>query len=120
MGTQYQRLTTPRAWGPEAIQADLACNLEAHHVISQVWLKLPDRIPEAPRSRSDRRVWPWQPKTDPDRHRPLCPQLRPSRRPLPCHGFGAWILLGASPNPKPIPNLEPPPKPKPASIPKLH
>ena len=33
---------------------------------------------------------PWQPKRDPDRHRPLCPQLSPSGRPLPCCGFGAW------------------------------
>ena len=28
MGTQFQRLTTPRAWDPEAMQADSARNLE--------------------------------------------------------------------------------------------
>ena len=33
MGTQFQRLTTPRALGPESVQADSAWNLEAHHVI---------------------------------------------------------------------------------------
>ena len=46
-------------------------------------------------------MWPWQPKRDPDRHRPLCPQLSPSGRPLPCCGFGAWNLLGPNPNPNP-------------------
>ena len=30
MGTQFQRLTTPRAWGSEAVQADSAWNMEAH------------------------------------------------------------------------------------------
>ena len=35
MGTQFQRLTASRAWGPEAVQADSARNLEAHHVFSQ-------------------------------------------------------------------------------------
>ena len=28
MGTQFQGLTASRAWGPEAVQADLARNLE--------------------------------------------------------------------------------------------
>ena len=46
MGTQMQRLTTPRALGPEALQADSAWNLEAHHVVSQARLQLPERIPE--------------------------------------------------------------------------
>ena len=43
-------------------------------------------------------MWPWQPKRDPDRHRPLCPQLSLSGRPLPCCAFGAWSLLGPNPN----------------------
>ena len=46
MGTQFQRLTTPRAWDPEAVQADSARNLEAHHVVSQARLQLHERIPE--------------------------------------------------------------------------
>ena len=53
-------------------------------------------------------MWPWQPKRDPDRHRPLCPQLSPSGRPLPCCGFGAWNLLGPNPNRNPTLNREPP------------
>ena len=62
-------------------------------------------------------MWPWQPKRDPDRHRPLCPQLSPSGRPLHCCGFGAWSLLGPTPNPNPTLIRDPPPKPKPASMP---
>ena len=46
MGTQFQRLTASRAWGPEAVQADSARHLEAHHVVSQARLQLPERIPE--------------------------------------------------------------------------
>ena len=46
MGTQFQRLTTPRAWGPEAVQADSAWNMEAHHDVSQSWLQLPEMITE--------------------------------------------------------------------------
>ena len=72
------------------VKADSARNLEAHDVVSQAWLQLPERILEAPRLGADRRVWPWQPNTDPDQHRPLCPQLGLSRRPRPCCGFGAW------------------------------
>ena len=34
MGTQLKRLTAPRAWDPEAVQADPARNLEANHVVS--------------------------------------------------------------------------------------
>ena len=117
MGTQFQRLTTPRAWGPEAVQADSARNLEAHHVISQARLQLTRGFWRPPLTGADRRMWPWQPKTHPDRHRPLCPQLSPSWRPRPCCGFGAWSLQGHNPNLTPIPKQEPPPKPKPASIP---
>ena len=119
MGTQFQRLTASRAWGPEAVQADSARNLEAHHVVSLARLQLPRGCRRPLRPGAYRRVWPWQPKTDPDRHCPLCSQLSPSGRPLPCCGFGAWSLLGPNPNPNPnpTPNRDPPPKPKPASIP---
>ena len=95
MGTQFQRLTASRAWGPEAVQADSARNLEAHHVISQARLQLPRGFRRPPRPRKEQHVWPWQPKRDPDRHRPLCPQLSPSGRPLPCCGFApgtSWDL----------------------------
>ena len=104
MGTQFQRLTASRAWGPEAVQADSARHLEAHHVVSQARLQLPRGLRRPPRPREEQHVWPWQPKRDPDRHRPLCPQLSPSGRPLPCCGFGAWNLLGPNPNPNPTPN----------------
>ena len=117
MGTHFQRLTASRDWGPEAVQADSARNLEAHHVVSQARLQLPRGFRRPPRPREEQHVWPWQPKRDPDRHRPLCPQLSPSGRPLPCCGFGAWNLLGPNPNPNPTPNRDPPQKPKPASIP---
>ena len=46
MGMQHQSLTTPHAWGPEAVQAHTAWNMEAHHVISQARLQLSERIPE--------------------------------------------------------------------------
>ena len=51
MGTQFQRLRTPLARGPEVVQADSAWNLEAHHVVSQAWLQQRERIPEASSSR---------------------------------------------------------------------
>ena len=51
MGTQCQRLRTPLARGPEAVQADSAWNLEAHHVVSLAPLQLPERILEASSSR---------------------------------------------------------------------
>ena len=47
MGNQFQRLTTPRNWGPEAVHTHLVWNLEAYHVISQARLQLPERTPEA-------------------------------------------------------------------------
>ena len=78
---------------------------------------LPRGFRRPPRLREEQPVLPWQPKRDPDRHRPLCPQLSSSGRPLPCCGFGAWNLLGPNTNPNPTPNRDPPPKPKPASIP---
>ena len=86
MGTQFQRLTTSRAWGPEAVQADSARNLEAHLVVSLARLQLPRGFQRPPRPREEQHVWPWQPKRDPDRHRPLCPQLSPPGRPLPSCG----------------------------------
>ena len=94
MGTQFQRLTASRAWGPDAVQPDSARNLEAHHVVSQARLQLPSGLRRPPRTREEQHVWPWQPKRDPDRQSPLCPQLSPWGRPLPCCGFGAWNLLG--------------------------
>ena len=117
MEIHFQRLKTPRAWDPEAVQAHAAWKVEAHHVVSRAWLQLPDRIPEAPPSGANRRVWPWRPKRDPDQHRPLCPQFSPSQKPRPCCGFDARNFLGPNPNPNPTPNWDPPPKPKPASIP---
>ena len=51
MGPQFERLTTPRAWGPEAVQADSAWNLEAHHVVSEAWVQQCERIPEASSTR---------------------------------------------------------------------
>ena len=51
MGTQFHRLTTPRAWGPDVVQADSAWNLEAHHVVSPARLQLPQRIQEASSTR---------------------------------------------------------------------
>ena len=51
MGTQFQRLRTPLARGPEVVQADSAWNLEAHQVVSQAPLQLPKRIPEASSTR---------------------------------------------------------------------
>ena len=118
MGTQFQRLTASRAWGPETVQTDSARHLEAHHVVSQARLQLPRGLRRPPRPREKQHVWPRQPKRDPDLHRPLCPQLSPSGRPLPCCGFGAWNLLAPNPNSNQTPNREPAPKPKPASIPK--
>ena len=108
MGTQFQRLTASQAWGPEAVQADSERNLEAHHVVSQARLQLPRGLRRPPRPREEQHVGPWQPKRDPDGHRPLCPQLSPSGRPLPCCGFSAWNLLGPNPNPNPTPNRDSP------------
>ena len=48
MVTQFQRLKTRRAWGPEAVHADLAWNLESHHVVFDARLQLPKRIPDVP------------------------------------------------------------------------
>ena len=47
MGTQFQRLTKPRAWGPEEVQTHVSWNLEAHHVIFQEGMQLHKRNPEA-------------------------------------------------------------------------
>ena len=51
MGTPCQSLTRPRAWGPEAVQADSAWKLQAHHVVSQARVQLTERIPEASSNR---------------------------------------------------------------------
>ena len=116
MGTQNQCLTTPQAWGQQAVQAHSACNLEAHTVLAQAQLHLPEGIPETSLPGAHGRMWPWQPKSDHYRHRPLGPQLSPSERPA-----GAllwvrrWSLLG--PNTNPTPKRDPPLKPKPASNP---
>ena len=117
MGTQFQRLTASRAWSPEAVQSEFARNVEAHHVCSLARLQLPRKFRRPPQTGADRHMCPWQPKTDPDRQRPLCPQLSHSWRPRPCCGFGAWNLLGRNPNPNLTLNRDPPPKPKPATIP---
>ena len=110
IGTQFQHLTTPRACGTEAVQADSAWNLEAHHVISQARLQLSERIPQASLTRAQSRVWPWQAKTDPDRYPPLCPQPTPSGRPLSFCGFIVWSLLGSKLHPKPTLCQNPPPE----------
>ena len=81
----------------------------SEQVFSQARLQLPWRIPEASSTGAHRRAWPWQPKTDPDRHPPLRPPLSPSGRLLPCCAFGAWSLLGPNPNPIPTRNWEPSP-----------
>ena len=117
MGTQFQCLTASRAWGPEAVQADSARNLEAHHVVSHASLQLPRGLRRPPRPREEQHVWPWQAKRDPDGHHHMCPQLSPSGRPLPCFGFSAWDLLGPNRNRNPTPTRDPPLKPNPASIP---
>ena len=120
MGTQFQRLRASSTWGPKVVQADSARNLEAHHVVSQARLQLPRGFRRPPRPREEQLVWPWQLKRDPDRPRPLCLQLSPSGRPLPCCGFGAWNLLESNPDPNTTPNRDPPSRPKPASMPILH
>ena len=51
MGTQFQRLTTPRTCGPELVQGDSAWNLEARHVVSKARLQLPENIPETSSTR---------------------------------------------------------------------
>ena len=89
IGTHFQGLTASRAWGPDAVQADLERNLDAHRVVSQAWLELPREFRRPPRPETYRRVWPWQPKRDPDLHRPLCIQLIPLGRYL--------IAVGSTP-----------------------
>ena len=117
MGTQFQRLTASRSWGPEVVEADSALNLEAHHVVSFARLHLPERIPEVSSTRGRSKFVAVAVKTDPGRHRPLCPQLRPSGRPLPWCVFGAGGLMGPNPNTNRTTNQDPPPKVKPASKP---
>ena len=95
MGTQFQRLTTPRAWILRR------CRLTRHGTwkltmsFPRPGCSCPSGFRRTTRPREEQHVWPWQPKRDPDRHRPLCPQLSPSGSPLPCCGFGpgtSWDL----------------------------
>ena len=51
--------------------------------------------------------WPWNQKTNPDRHPPLCTPLKPSGRQLLCCGFSTWSLLGHNPNLNPHPTPDP-------------
>ena len=107
MGTQFQSLRTLHAWGPEAEQAHSAWNLEAHHVVSRPGHCCPRGFLRPPCPGAFRVVWPCQPKTDPDQHPPLGPQVSPSGRQLP----STWNLLGPIPNPNPKQNPEYNPKP---------
>ena len=106
MGTQLQPLRTPGPWGRKAVQADSAWNLDAHHVVSQAGLQLSQRIPEASSTKGPITCVAWQPKTDPDQQRPLCPQLSPLGRLHPYCGFFAWSLLGRNPNPNRTPKWD--------------
>ena len=117
MGTQFQRLTASRAWGPEAVQADSAWKLEAHHDVSHAQLQLPERIPEASSTRGRSKCVAKAAKNGSLAAPSLVPSIRPLGRPLPCCGFGTWNLLGPNPNSNLTPIRDPPPKPKPASIP---
>ena len=56
-------------------------------------------------------VWPWNPKTSPDRHPPLCPQLSPSGRQVHCYVFSALNLLGTKSDPISNPHQKPQLKP---------
>ena len=120
MGTQLHHLTTPRPWGAEAVQAHSAWNLEAHsRCFPRPGCSCPRGFRRPPRPGAHRRVWPWQQKTDPDRHHCFCPQISPSWRPLPCCGFGARSFQGPYPNPNRTTNRDPLPKPNPGSKPNL-
>ena len=94
MWTQFERLTTPRAWRTQAMQVHSALNLEDHHVVSQAWPQLSESNPEASSTKDLSMCVALAAKTDPNRHTPLCPQLRALRRPLPYSAFGAWSILG--------------------------
>ena len=121
MGTQFQSLTTACTWVGESEQKYWACNLEHQHVFSQAWLHFPGGFQRSTRIVAHRVVWPWKPKTNPDQHPPLCPQLSLPGRQMQCCGFSAWSLLGPNPNPTPNQNPQPKPnlisKPNPASEP---
>ena len=79
MGTQFQRLTTPHAWSTEAVQVDSACNLEAHHVVSQAWLQLPERIPEASSRRGQSKCLDLAAKNRSGKAQSLVPSPQPFR-----------------------------------------
>ena len=117
MGPQIQRLTTPRSWGPEAVQADSAWTWKLTMSFPRPGCSSAKGFRRLPPVGANRSVWTWQPKTDPERHSPLCPQLSPSGRPLPWFVFGAGSLMGPNPNINRTSNRDPPPKVKPASIP---
>ena len=70
-GPNHKPLTTPRGWGPEAVKDHSERNVEPHHDISQAWLQLPERIPEAYPTGGHRFVWNRKPKTGLDRHPPV-------------------------------------------------
>ena len=56
--TQNHSLTTPCARDPEAVQAHLAWNLEAHHITSQARYSCTRGFLRPPRTGAHRRVWP--------------------------------------------------------------
>ena len=51
MGTQFQRLTASRAWGPEAVQADSHGSWELTIAVFKALLQLPESIPEVSSTR---------------------------------------------------------------------
>ena len=87
MGNQFQRLTTPRGWDPEAVHVTRYGTWKL--TMSFPWpdCSCLERIPEASLT-MDPITCVAVAKTDPDRQHPLCPQCSPSGTPLPCSGFG--------------------------------
>ena len=116
MGPLYENRTTRRAWGPQAEQAHSAWDLERNTSFPRPGCSYPRGFLRPPQPGANRRVWPWQPKTDPERYPPLCPHS-PSGDHCPALGFGAWSLLGPNHNPILTPCRNPPLKPQPASSP---
>ena len=116
METQYQSLTTRRAWVPKMEQVPSAWNLESHHDVCQACLQLRERIPEDPQLGAQRDVWALKPKTDPNWYPPLCPHLSPLGRTSRCYGFSTWSLLRPNPNINCTLNRKPPLKIKPRNL----
>ena len=117
MGTQFQRLKIPRAWGPEAVEADSAWNLEAHHVVFLARLHLPERILEVSSTRGRLKFVDVAAKDGSWPAPSLVPPTQPFRETTSLCVLGAGSLKGPNPNPNRTPNRDPPPKVKPASIP---